>query len=356
MNSKERVQLALRHQEPDRIPTDFWWSHETRDRLLQYLHLKDTDQLQEFLGSDIRCVYPPYHGPKLKRFEDGAYEDFWGVIRKAYKHGSGEYDEVVFSPLANATSLGEIEKIRWPDPDWFDYEALNEMCDRYEDYAIMVGRMGIETQTIFIQTWFLRGLDRVLLDLAENPEFVEALVKQIMNFRIDHVKRILAAVKGRAEILQIADDYGMQEGLLMNPSIWRRIFGPPLKTLCDLIHEAGLKVFLHCCGSSRKIIPDLIDLGIDILNPIQVRAAGMDPKALKEEFGDRLCFHGAIDTQRTLPVGTKEEIVSEVRERIEVMGKKGGYILAPVHTVESDVPIENVLALYEAAKEYGRYE
>jgi uroporphyrinogen decarboxylase len=138
-----------------------------------------------------------------------------------------------------------------------------------------------------------------------------------MNFRIDHVKRILAIVNGRAEILQIADDYGMQEGLLMNPSIWRRIFGAPLKTLCNLIHEAGLKFFFHCCGSSRKIIPNLIDLGIDILNPIQVRAAGMYPKALKEEFGDRFCFHGAIDTQRILPVGTEEEIVSEVRDRVK---------------------------------------
>jgi len=354
MNSKERVLRAIHHQEPDRIPVDFWWSHEMRDKLLRHLNLKDTDQLQDVLGSDIRCIYPTYVGPNLKRFDDGSYEDFWGVIRKPYKHGGGEYDEVVFAPLANATSLGDIEKIRWPDPDWFDYEALEEACDRYKNYAVMVGRMGIESQTIFIQTWFLRGLDQVLFDLAERPEFVEAMVNKIMGFRIEHVKRILSVVKGKAEILQIADDYGMQEGLLMNPATWRRIFGPPLKTLCDLIHEAGLKVFLHCCGSSRKIIPDLIGLGIDILNPIQVRAAGMDPKTLKEEFGDRLCFHGAIDTQRTLPLGTREEIVSEVRERIEVMGKDGGYILAPVHTVESDVPIENVLALYEAAKAYGR--
>ncbi len=137
--------------------------------------------------------------------------------------------------------------------------------------------------------------------------------------------------------------------------MWREFFAPPLKRLAHMIHGAGLKVFLHCCGSSRSIIPDLIELGVDILNPIQVHAAGMDPKELKNEFGDALCFHGAVDTQRTLPMGTKDDVIGEVKERIAIMGKGGGYILAPVHTVESDVPIENVLALYDAAREYGRY-
>ena len=183
MNSKERVLKAIHHQEPDRVPVDFWWSHEIRDRLLQHLNLKDTDQLQEFLGSDIRCIYPHYRGPKRKRFDDGSYEDFWGVIRKPYRHGSGEYDEVVFSPLANATSIEDIEKIQWPAPDWFDYNVLEALCNRYQDYAVMVGRMGIESQTIFIQTWFLRGLDQVLFDLAERPEFLEARVKKILVFR-----------------------------------------------------------------------------------------------------------------------------------------------------------------------------
>jgi uroporphyrinogen decarboxylase len=355
MNSKERVVMAIDHKEPDRIPLDFWWSHEMRDKLLDYLKLESVDDLQQFLGSDIRCIYPRYRGPKLKKFEDGSYEDFWGVIRKPCKHSGGEYDEVVFSPLGEAKSVEDIEGIRWPDPDWFDYSSLAEQCEQYKDYAVMVGRMGVESQTIFIQTWFMLGLERILGDFIERPHFVKALVDKIMEFRVEHVKRILAATKGRAEILQIADDYGTQRGLFMSPSMWREFFAPPLKTLADMIHEAGLKVFLHCCGSSRTIIPDLIELGVDILNPIQVHAAGMDPKELKEEFGYTLCFHGAVDTQKTLPLGTRDEVISEVKERIAIMGKGGGYILAPVHTVESDVPIENVLALYEAAREYGRY-
>ena len=356
MNSRERVLTAIGHHEPDRIPVDFWSSKEMQVALSRHLHLNDEDELQDFLGSDIRCVYPTYIGPRLRTFADGSYEDFWGVVREPHSHGAGgEYDEVLSPPLEKATSLVEIDRIRWPDPDWFDYESLVGQCERYRNYATVVGRMGRETQTLFIQLWYFRGLARTLMDLIEWPEFVHALLERIMAFRVEHLKRILAVAKGRADILQIADDYGTQSGLIMSPAMWREFFAPHLRTMAELAHDAGLKVFLHCDGGIRPIIPDLIDLGVDILNPIQPRCVGMDPEALKRDFGDRLCFHGAIDTQATLPFGTQEEVVAEVRDRIETLGKGGGYILAPVHTVEADVPIQNLLAVYEAAREYGRY-
>jgi uroporphyrinogen decarboxylase len=219
----------------------------------------------------------------------------------------------------------------------------------------MVGKMGRETQDIFIDLWFLRGLDKLLLDFIERPDFVKAMIDKVMAFRIEHVKRILAVAKGRADILQLADDYGSQNGLMISPKMWREFFYHPIKTLVDMAHEAGLKFFLHCDGSSREIIPDFIELGIDILNPIQPHCVGMDPNELKREFGDKLCFHGAVDTQNTLPFGTREEVVAEVKERVEVLGKGGGYILAPVHTVEADVPVENLLTVYETAMNLGRY-
>jgi uroporphyrinogen decarboxylase len=359
MNSKERVLLAVNHQEPDRIPVDFWWSHETRDKLIRHFGVRDQDQLQDRLGSDIRSIYPTYIGPRLKRFEDGSYEDFWGVVRKPTQFGgkefSGEYDDVVYYPLRDAKTIEDIQKIRWPDPDWFDYDSLIPQCVRYKHYAIMLGRMGVETQTIFIQLWFFRGLDQILLDFVERPDFVKVMIDKIMAFRMDHVKRMIEAVKGNADILQIADDYGMQRGLMMSPTMWKEFFAPCLKTFADIAHNAGMRLFLHCDGSSRPIIPDLIKLGIDILNPIQPQCVGMDPNELKKEFGHQLCFHGAIDTQKTLPFGTREEVISEVRDRIEVMGKGGGYILAPVHTVEADVPVENLLAVYETVMKYGKY-
>ena len=355
MTPKERVLAAIDHQEPDRVPLDFWPGRGTEARLLRHLDLESSDELQDFLGSDVRCVYPRYVGPKLNVSEDGSYEDFWGVIRKPYAHGSGgAYDEVVAPPLANATSLADIDKIRWPSPDWFDYSSLVEQCDRYRDYAVVVGKMGRETQTIFIQLWYYRGLAQILMDMASWPEFVEAMIDRIMAFRVEHIRRILAVVKGRADLLQIADDYGMQTGLMMSLDMWRQFFARRLKRIADMVHDAGLKVFLHCDGAIRPVIPDLIELGVDVLNPIQPDCPGMEPKGLKRDFGRKLCFHAGIDTQHTLPAGTTADVVSEVRQRIEVLGKGGGYILAPVHTVEADVPVENVLTLYEAAKEYGR--
>jgi uroporphyrinogen decarboxylase len=351
VNSRQRVLCAIDHQEPDRVPLDFWWSDEIKRKLLQHLQLPDVDTLQDYLGSDVRCVYPDYVGPALRRFPDGSYEDFWGVIRTPTRHGGGgEYDEVLAPPLAGAETEADSDAIRWPDPDWFDYHSLIEQCNHYKDYAIVVGKMGRQSQTIFIQLWYFLGFERILLDLVERPALVHALIERIMRFRTEHLKRILTVVRGRADILQIADDYGTQGGPIMSPQMWRRYFAPHLKTMADMAHDAGLKVFLHCDGGIRAIIPDLIDLGIDILNPIQPSAAGMEPTGLKRDFGNRLCFHGAVDTQTTLPFGTPQQVVEEVRERIAVLGKGGGYILAPVHTVEGDVPVENVLAVYETAK------
>jgi uroporphyrinogen decarboxylase len=356
VNSKQRVLAAVNHREPDRVPLDFWWSHEIKTELLRFLNLDNVDELQDYLGSDLRGVYPAYIGPELKRFADGSFEDFWGVVRKPYAHAlGGDYDEVIDPPLANATSLDDIDTIRWPDPDWFDYEGLRDQCERYKEYAIVIGRMGRECQTIFIQLWYFRGLEQILIDLVAWPDFVQALIERIMAFRIEHLRRILAVAEGRADILQLADDYGVQNGPFMSPALWRRFFAPHLQLMAKMAHEAGLKVFLHCDGGIRPLIPDLIKLGIDILNPIQPGAAGMDPSGLKRDFGDALCFHGGIDTQSTLPFGSKDDIIAEVRARFEILGEGGGYILAPVHTVEPDVPIESLLTVYSAAKEHGRY-
>ncbi len=355
VNSRERVLTTLRHEEPDRVPLDFWWSHETKDKLLAHLGLRNTDELQAYLGVDLRGVYPPYIGPALRRLPDGSYEDFWGVFRTPYAHNmGGEYDEVLHPPLAEATSIDDIEKLRWPDPDWFDYAALAEQCDHYRDYAIIVGRMGRECQTLFIQLWYYRGLEQILLDFIERPAFVHALIARIMRFRIEHLKRILAVAKGKAHILQLADDYGSQDGPLLSRRMWREFFAPHLQTMADMAHDAGLYVFLHCDGGIRPLLPDLIELGVDILNPVQPHATGMEPAGLKRDFGDRLTFHGGIDTQQTLPFGTPAQVADEVRQRIEVLGRGGGYILAPVHTVEPDVPLENILTVYRAARAENR--
>lgn len=352
MNSKKRVQLAINHKEPDRVPLDFWAENSVKEALIKYLGLKDNEELLIKLGIDIRSIYPKYIGPKLQTFSDGSFEDFWGIIRKPVKNPFGIHYEVASYPFEKINSVKDIEKYRWPKVEWFDYSSLEKELDKYSEYGICIGKMGRESQTFFIQTWYLRGLDKIMIDMLINPEIVELLISKILEFRVGHVTEILKIVSGKADWLQMADDYGTQDGLFMKPETWRKFFKPALRIITDLVHKYGLKVFHHSCGSIRELIPELIDIGIDVLNPIQVRARGMNPLELKKIFGKKLCFHGSIDTQKTLNLGTKEDIASEVKERIKTLGSGGGFILSTTHTIEPDIPLENILTLYDNVLRY----
>lgn len=354
MNSKERVKLALNYKKPDRIPVDFWAEDSVKKSLMNYLNLKDEDELINRLGVDIRSIYPKYIGPQLKTFSDGSFEDFWGIIRKPVKNPFGLHYEVADYPFGEISSLKNLEKYRWPQAEWFDYSSLEEELIKFNEYGICIGKMGRECQTIFIQTWFLRGIDKILMDMLVNPDIVELIISKILEFRLAHLAEILKITCGKADWIQVADDYGTQNGLFMKPEIWRKFFKKPLKTMVDLIHKYDVKAFLHSCGSIREIIPDLIEIGIDILNPIQVRAHNMNPELLIKEFGKKICFHGSIDTQETMSLGSKEDIINEVKQRIITFGKDGGFILSTTHTIESDISLENILTLYDTIKKYNQ--
>jgi len=166
-------------------------------------------------------------------------------------------------------------------------------------------------------------------------------------------ERALKTGSGRIDILWIGDDYGTQSGLLMSPEKWRKLFFPKLKDMCDLGHKYAAKIMLHSCGSTRLLWPDLIEAGVDIYDTVQPEAANMDPAELKRDFGDRICFHGSISTQRTLPFGTTQQVAAEVRLRVETVGRNGGLIVAPAHNIQPDTPLENILALYKELRCYG---
>jgi len=188
-----------------------------------------------------------------------------------------------------------------------------------------------------------------MMDLALNPDFVQAMFDRISEFYLKLNRRIFEAAEGKVEILLIGDDLGTQNGLIASPQMLQKFVFPYLRKYTHLCHEYNIKAMFHSCGSIREVIPDLIEAGIDILNPIQAQAKGMVPMELKQEFGSNLCFHGAVDVQQTMPKGTTEDVRYEVRQRIEVLGAEGGYILAPTHNFQTDVPIENILAFYEEA-------
>jgi len=189
-----------------------------------------------------------------------------------------------------------------------------------------------------------------LIDLLRNPQFTHRLYEKITEFYLEFNRRCFEEAGDLIDIFMMGEDLGTQEGLLVSPRVFRQFIKPYLARHVRLAKRYGIRVMLHSCGAIRALIPELVEIGIDILNPIQVRAKGMKPEELKREFGDRLSFHGGIDIQKTLPLGTPEDVRAEVRNRVQTLGKGGGYILCSTHNIQADTPIENILAMYEEAK------
>ena len=366
MTSKERVIKTINHKEPDRVPVDYWGTPEVAVKLCDHFNLKSFDEVLEKLKVDIRYVKPRYKGQEFEEQPDGSlhrkdsvtgkFIDIWGVVREKVTCGKGSYLEVKESPLANATTVKEIEDYNLPSPDDFDYESIVKECEKYKDYAIICTGDRLTTRaSVFKLAMYLRGMDNLLMDLALNPKFVDALVNKLLEFHLEHNKRIFQQSADKIDIFMIGDDFGTQNGPMISLDMFRRFFKPALKALIDLGHKFNLKVMLHSCGSIKTFIPDFIEIGLDILNPIQIKAKDMEPEKLKREFGRDLCFHGSIDVQRILPYGTVDEIYREVKKCIDALSNGGGFILAPSHNIQPDTPVENILALYEAAHEYGKY-
>jgi uroporphyrinogen decarboxylase len=246
----------------------------------------------------------------------------------------------------------DAEKFPWPSPDWFDYSVMPALCAAGGELALAAGATHV--QDFINAVAFGRGVERVLLDIAaEDPVFLY-VVDQRQRFYLAYVERILAAARGRIDFVLCGDDFGTQRGLLISPRSFDRLFAARKKELFDLVHASGAKVSHHCCGSSRALIPRFIECGMDSLQTIQPRAAGMDPYGLKREFGGRIALHGAVDVQGWLQRATPPQIEAEVNRLIDEVGAGGGFILAPSHHIQPDTPLENVLAVYRAvAKRRG---
>jgi uroporphyrinogen decarboxylase len=364
MTSRERVFLALDHREPDRVPVDYWATSEITGRLLKHFDFSTPEQLLAHLDVDFRYIDGPrYIGPEPIVRADGSVEDHWGVPRVRVRVGAGEnagaYQEAVNFPLADAKSVDEVRDYpKWPSPDWFDYMPVREQVAAARATGKVVVFMGdrLNRCAQLKPAMYLRGVEQILLDLVEEPEIAEHIFGRIAEFYLEYARRTFEAGGGGIDIFMTGDDFGMQTGLLISPEMWRRFLGPGFKAFVDLGKRYGMKVAHHSCGSIKPIIPDLIDAGLDILNPIQPEAHDMAGADLKRLFGDRLSFHGSISIQRTLPFGTPEQVREEVRERFASLGSGGGFIFCTAHNIQADTPIGNVAALFEAYSQIGRYE
>lgn len=350
LSHRERVNLALEHRETDRIPVSLVCSgiHQpTYGELDTLLKKKKGLGLGEYLRSilDISGVGPAYVGPPLPE-----RTDYWGVKRQTVEFGLGSYDEIEVHPLAEYDTLDELTEYPFPKTEWFDYSVIPGQIERInatEEHCLIAG-----WGAIFEATWFMRGFEKCLMDLALNPEIMQFIMGKVTDFQVEHHKKILEAGHGEIGLIFTADDIGTQRDLLMSLDTWEHILKPHQVRLNRTIHEYGVKTIYHTDGAIMKAVPGLIEMGVDILQALQFDAAGMDPQVLKNEYGDRLCFEGGISVQKTLPFGTAEEIEQETLDRIRVLGKNGGYILGPSHAVQAGTPAENVLMMFETAVNY----
>ena len=248
----------------------------------------------------------------------------------------------------------EVEKIEadyvWPSPDYYDYSVIPAQIEGREDRPVRGG--GSEPFLVYKE---LRGQEQAFMDLVLNPEIVHYCLDRLFDFCYENTRRIYEQIPGKVMITYVAEDLGAQEGLLMSAAHIREFLLPRMKRMMDLVHEAGAYVFHHSDGAVLDIVPDMIEAGIDLLNPIQWRCKGMDRRLLKDRFGQEVVFHGAVDNQQTLAFGSVEEVGQEVADNIRILGEGGGYILAPCHNIQAVSPPENVVAMYQAGYELGRY-
>jgi len=377
MLGKERVNRIINHQSTDRYPLAFDATYEVIEQLVRYLEIDKeippnpnsistystkvgprefgTDHeiaLRKKLGVDVVILGCPtslektignwYGFPLIRRLEDDMIEGAWGIKFREFEYPYGTYIEMYNPPLSKEIDKEIILTYPLPDLDLYDYYSLSEILPKFDSFYIFLMMNGIHDISRFI-----RGTEEFFIDIVTSPQTAEALLDKLLEFNIKYFYKCMEISQGRISAVFCGDDFGSQKGMMMSPKMWRTYIKPRFKELISVIHHFSLKYCHHSCGGIRPIIPDLIEIGVDILNPIQPRAAGMDPKELGKEFGKDIVFFGGIDEQKTLPNGTIEDVKAEVRQRIEELGKFNGYIVSPSHDFQPDTPIENILAIYE---------
>ena len=347
MTSKERVRSAFAFEQPDHTPLDYFATPEIQTALERHFGVTGDDAVRSCLGTDIRYINPPYTGPALPTFDDGSEMNIWGVRKKPTANEYGDYMESANSPYAGWTTVEEAENFDWPNPDWYDYDAMPGLCEKHAGKALFTGSFSV--QDFINNTAYGRGVEQVLIDIAaEDPVYLYIIEKR-QAFYLEHIDRILTAAKGEIDAVLCGDDFGTQRGLLISPRSFEGIFASKKKEFFDMVHSHGAKVTHHCCGSSRDLFPKFIEIGMDALQTIQPQADGMNPYDLKQEFHGKIVLHGAVDVQGWLQRATPAEISNEIDRLMDEVGADGGYIMSPSHQMQPDTPLDHVLAFYDAA-------
>lgn len=362
--ARQRVLKALNHEQPDAVPVHVM-GFEPIDHWLEHFGVEDNFALRKALGLDLQEARPVYTGGYAK-----PGRDIWGnVVRVEGADGAGYGSARGGYPLAGAESVADVDGFDWPDPDDFDYQVVADVLRTVpEDVARFVkiqyvipadgqsrlsaARSGAPWVPLLCSLFDLFGMEKTLIDLHAAPALIEAGIRHVEEFILAFAERLLEATRGLVDVFYFGDDFAGQTGMLISPDHWRRYLKPSYARIYGLGKSYGLKVWVHECGTFRPVLPDMIDIGMDVWETVQVHLPGNEPEVLKREYGRDLAFYGAISTQSTLPSGTEEDVRAEVRERVRVLGKGGGYICGSDHSIMADVPVENVMAMLDEARRF----
>lgn len=327
MTRKERVELAITHQEPDRVPHQINLTIPAREMLEQHFGTKDLDAVLENHIATTNAELP------MVEVAPGYFRDEWSVVwNRTVDRDIGVIEGAVLPEPS-------LDGLNLPDPhDPGRYQGFPAFIEGHRDQFLFCD-IGF---SLFERAWTLRGLETFMMDLVLHPDFVEELLDTIVEFDLGIIEE---AGRFEFDAFQIGDDWGQQSGVTMGPEAWRRFIKPRAARLYAAAHEAGKHVVIHSCGAVQELFDDLIEVGVEVFSPFQPEV--MDVVEMKRRFGDRLAFYGGVSTQKTLPQAGPEGVRAEVRRLIDAVGKGGGYILAPAHDVQRDVPLENLLALLD---------
>ena len=346
---RQRVLDALNHCKTDRVPLDFWATPEVISKLKSHFNTEDEEIILQNLHIDIRQFQPDYIGPKIIKLEDNSYFDPMGVHRKPQSNEFCEYEEYATSPLGYVKDAADFESYtRWPNVDHFDFKGLSKKIgEAHKTYYIK-----IETGGLFELAWALRGYETFMMDMIVAPEIAHFIMQKLTDFYCEYVKRAMENAGDKIDMVYTYDDIASQRSLLISPAMWETFIRPYHVQLNKVIKSFNKTIMYHSCGSVFTMIPSLINLPIDVLNPLQPLSKDMDFGKIKSLYGDQVAFHGGIDIQFLLPKGKPEEVAETVNRTIDILSKDGGYILTSAHYIQADTPVENIIAMYETANKY----
>ncbi len=348
MNSRERVLAVLSGEMPDRVPCWCGASDEFWAKAKRYTGILEDEDLRIRMRDDFRRVYAAYNGPDLGNPQHGKIRTIFGIERDGLGYG-----QALNHPLAGA-GLSDVLDYPWPDPAWMDVSAIEATARSYDGkYAILGG----DWSPFWHDVMELFGMETFFIRMYTEPEVVKAALQKVVDYYWEVSRRIFDAAARHIDIFFIGNDFGSQCGPLLGPDLFREFIVPHLQRLVALGHDFGLKVQLHCCGGFAPLIPLMLETGLDALQAVQPSCQGMDLQTLKEQFGNRIVFNGAIDSHHVLIDGSAEEVRQKTREVLDIMMPGGRYIAGASHdSILEETPVENILAMFDTVVESGVYE